>query len=91
MPVYSADKENALLALIENSEKDKSEGGGKSAAWASTGSKPAARVRGSSEVDGVELDHQISGHASAESAAAAPHVAPMVRCRSLFLILEVFY
>ena len=72
MPVYSADKENALLALNDNPEKEKAEGGGKSAAWAA--SRPAARVRGG---DGDTVEHEYSDHASGAHSTVTPS-APMV-------------
>jgi hypothetical protein len=59
MPVYSADKENALLSLNEGAgDKDKSDS--KSAAWASSGVREKSRARDESSVDDSETTSENS-------------------------------
>jgi hypothetical protein len=74
MPVYSAAKENALVALNEGAgDKDKSES--RSAAWAS--SAPKARVRAS------EGDASPAEDAEDDASPAQAVSAPVVSCRSV--------
>ena len=82
MPVYAADKENALLALNEDKDKDKGEGGGggKSAAWASTSARPAAGSSSSSSSASRGGDgDEDSGSGSSSHHHAAPSAPVMVR------------